>query len=472
MPTCAIISLGCPKNLVDSEQMLGLLQVNGLEPVYDVEDADVVIINTCGFLAASRDEAMENIQEMEDLRLDPDENLKCLIVAGCLVTRDKESLVAACPGVDAFLDVFSRDCVLEAVQKTLGSREASGKQNVSETQPEEDSNQPLTFYDQVAGIASDPHRFPLLPPHVAYLKIAEGCNRRCAFCAIPNIRGKFSSKPMSEIVEEARKLAKNGVKELILIAQETSLYGIDLKNPDGSPSENNLANLLRLLNDVEGIHWIRIQYLYPQNFSEDLIDAMATTPKVVPYADIPLQHINDRVLKSMRRAAGRDETIALLVRMRERIPNLAIRTAFIAGFPGETKAEFDELLAFVRKQKFEHVAVFQFSPEPGTPAAEMPNQVPEKTALKRTNDLIQTQKRISAEFQRKQIGRTVEVLIDMESPEEEGVWLGHTAFGAPEIDGVVYVSLENEEDEPLKVGEFYQCEIVDCDEYDLFAVLA
>lgn len=483
MLTCAIISLGCPKNLVDSEQMLGLLQVNGLEPVYDVEDADVVIVNTCGFLAASRDEAMENIQEMEALRHDPDQKLKCLIVAGCLVTRDKAALIEACPGVDAFLDVFSRDSVLEAVQKTLGLSGDFGVKTPENVLPivqidaqdataqETAAPEPLTFYGHSEGIASDPHRFPLLPPHVAYLKIAEGCNRRCAFCAIPNIRGKYSSKPMDEIVEEARNLAKNGVKEVILIAQETSLYGIDLRNPDGSPSENTLANLLRRLNEVEGIHWIRIQYLYPQDFGDDLIDAMATTPKVVPYADIPLQHINDRVLKSMRRAAGREETLALLARLRERIPNLAIRTAFIAGFPGETKAEFEELLAFVRKQKFDHVAVFQFSPEEGTPAAEMPNQVPEKMALKRTNELLQTQKRISAELRKKQIGQTLEVLIDMES-DEEGTWLGHTAFGAPEIDGVVYVSLENEDDEPLKVGEFYQCEIVDCDEYDLFAIIA
>ncbi|MDO4630499.1 MAG: 30S ribosomal protein S12 methylthiotransferase RimO [Planctomycetia bacterium] len=508
MLTCAIISLGCPKNLVDSEQMLGLLEQHSFQPTYDVEDADVVIINTCGFLAASREEGMENIREMEELRLAPTSPLRCLIVAGCLVTRDKEELVENCPGVDAFLDVFSRDNVLDAVAKIFpdevresakntdgntckngnadenGEKGAEIAENIGNLQlPIYEKTEPLreTYYERTPGIASDPYRFPLLPPHIAYLKIAEGCNRRCAFCAIPNIRGKYTSKPMVEIVAEARKLAENGVKELILIAQDTSFYGMDLRNADGTPTEDTLANLLRLLNDVEGIHWIRVLYLYPQNFGEDLIRALAEVPKVVPYVDMPLQHINDRVLKNMRRAAGREETLSLLVRLRERIPNLTIRTAFIAGFPGETKSEFEELLAFLRKQRFEHVAVFQFSPEEGTPAAEMAQQVPEKVSLKRTNDLILTQKRISAEWTRKLVGQTLEILIDMETS-EPGTWVGHGPFGAPEIDGNIYVSVDEDMDENgeisengeigagLEVGAFYMCEIVGGDEYDLFAV--
>ena len=469
--------------------MLGLLQQNAFSPCYDVEDADVVIINTCGFLAASREEGMENIQEMEALRREPTSRLRCLIVAGCLVTRDRENLVRNCPDVDAFLDVFSRDSVLEAVRKVFPDAEKSGVESKKDAGESRQGKQvgtvardafslPIfektlpfqeTYYDQLPGIASDPNRFPLLPPHIAYLKIAEGCNRRCAFCAIPNIRGRFTSKPMTEIVAEAQKLAESGVKELILIAQDTSYYGLDLRNPDGTHTNDSLANLLRLLNDVEGIHWIRVLYLYPQNFGEDLIEALASTPKVVPYVDMPLQHINDRVLHSMRRAAGREETLALLTRLRERIPNLTIRTAFIAGFPGETKAEFEELLAFLRKQKFEHVAVFQFSPEDGTTAAEMKQQVPEKVSLKRTNELITVQKRISAEWAGKLVGKTVEVLIDAEL-EEEGTYVGHAAFGAPDIDGTIYVSVEEEAAEALEVGTFYLCEVVDCNEYDLFAV--
>ncbi len=495
---CAVISLGCPKNLVDSEQMLGLLQRYSVQPCFDVENADIVIVNTCGFLAASRDEAMENIREMEALRMDPNSPLRCLIVAGCLVTRDKEKLIANCPGADAFLDVFSRDSVLEAVGKIFpeimnsnsaekmeldgisdgiekkerldGNVSSGALELIDSSLPIFEKTEPLgeAYREKRLGIASDPNRFPLLPPHIAYLKIAEGCDRRCAFCAIPNIRGRFQSKPMTEIMDEAHRLASQGVKEIILIAQETSRYGIDLRNSDGTRTENTLANLLRLLNGVEGIRWIRVQYLYPQDFSEDLITAFAETSKVVPYVDMPLQHISDRILRSMRRSAGRGETIALLTRLRERIPNLVIRTAFIAGFPGETKAEFEELLAFLRKQKFEHAAVFQFSPEEGTPAAEMEKQVPEKVSLKRTNELILTQKRISAEWTRKQIGKTMEILIDAKT-EEEGVFLGHSPFGSPDIDGVVYVSADEEFSETLEIGEFYLCEIVDCDEYDLFA---
>ena len=474
MPKCAVISLGCPKNLVDSEQMLGLLRQDGFEPCYAVEDAEVVIINTCGFLAASREEGLENIREMEALREDPDSLLRCLIVAGCLVSRDKEALVKQCPSVDAFLDVFSRDSVLEAVKKVFSplGGEVSGEK--IEKMEKTEKTKPLgeRYFEQCPGIASDRNRFPLLPPHIAYLKIAEGCNRRCAFCAIPNIRGKFTSKPMTEIVEEARRLAESGVKELILIAQDTSFYGMDLRNSDGSRTNDTLADLLPLLSAVEGIRWIRVQYLYPQNFGEDLITALAETPKVVPYIDMPLQHINDRILHEMRRSAGREETLALLSRLRERIPELAVRTAFIAGFPGETKAEFEELLAFLRKQKFEHAAVFQFSPEEGTPAAEMERQVPFKVSLKRTNELLETQKRVSAEWTRRQVGKRLEVLIDAELS-EPGTYVGHTQFGAPEIDGNVYVTLP--EDPPLAengltVGEFYFCEIVDCDEYDLYAI--
>lgn len=465
MPKCAVISLGCPKNLVDSEQMLGLLRQDGFEPCYDVENAEIVIINTCGFLAASREEGLENIHEMEALREDPDSALRCLIAAGCLVSRDKEALVKQCPSVDAFLDVFSRDSVLEAVKKVFPS---------ADSELPEEKAEPLgeMYFEQCPGIASDRNRFPLLPPHVAYLKIAEGCNRRCAFCAIPNIRGKFTSKPMTEIVQEARQLAASGVKELILIAQDTSFYGMDLRDPDGSRTNDSLANLLPLLSEVDGIRWIRVQYLYPQNFGEDLISALAETPKVVPYIDMPLQHINDRILHEMRRSAGREETLALLARLRERIPELAVRTAFIAGFPGETKAEFEELLAFLRKQKFEHAAVFQFSPEEGTPAAEMDRQVPFKVSLKRTNELLETQKRVSAEWTRKQVGKRLEVLIDAELS-EPGTYVGHTQFGAPEIDGNVYVTVDEESataENGLTIGEFYLCEIVDCDEYDLYAV--
>ncbi|MDO4583188.1 MAG: 30S ribosomal protein S12 methylthiotransferase RimO [Planctomycetia bacterium] len=447
MVTCAMISLGCPKNLVDSEQMLGLLQKEGLEVSWEEENAEVVLINTCGFLAASREEGLEQIHAMEVLRRDPNRPLQCLIVAGCLVSRDREKLVAQCPDVDAFLDVFSRDAVVEVVrQMGVGKKEP----------PRKLENR--LYCGGTEGIARDENRFPLLPSHVAYLKIAEGCNRRCAFCAIPNIRGKFVSKPLEEVLVEARNLVKSGVQELILIAQETSFYGKDLA--DGKTS---LAALIRELGNLEGLRWIRVMYLYPQHFDDDLIDALAETPQVVPYLDMPLQHINNRILKSMRRSVSRTETLALLERLHAQIPGLVLRTAVIVGYPGETDAEFEELMAFLRKQRFPRLGVFQFSPEEGTPAAEMEHPVSRKVARKRTEKVMALQRQISAEWVRRQIGTTLDVILDVELG--EGKWLGRTAYDAPDVDGKVFVTGKG-----LAVGTIVPCEIVGGDDYDLQAI--
>ncbi|MDO4569921.1 MAG: 30S ribosomal protein S12 methylthiotransferase RimO [Planctomycetia bacterium] len=447
MIKCSIISLGCPKNLVDSEQILGLLQQSSFEIELEPEEADVVIINTCGFLAASRDEGMEHIRRMEALRRDPQARLRCLIVAGCLVSRDKEALVERCEFVDVFLDVFSRDAILEAVEHVLSP---------SEDAPSRPTQAQRLICGRTPGIAHDTHRFPLLPPHTAYLKIAEGCNRRCSFCAIPNIRGNFTSKPMAEILDEARRLVASGVREIMLIAQETSFYGRDLADPDAS-----LASLLRQLGRLEGegLRWVRPMYLYPQLFEEELVDALAQTPNVVPYIDLPLQHINNRILKSMRRAVTREETLDLLERLRERIPQLAIRTAFIVGYPGETPQEFEELLSFVRKQRFPHVGVFQYSPEEGTPAATM-IQVSEKVARKRAQTLMDVQRKISAQWTRSFVGKTMDVIVDMRV---ENGFLGRTPFDAPDIDGRVWIA-----DAPIQPGEIYPCKFVAADEYDLF----
>ena len=287
-PSCAIISLGCPKTLVDSEQILGLLQRGGLRVVLEPEEADVVVVNTCGFLEASREESLAEIHAMEALRKDPQAALRCLIVAGCLVSRDGEALIERCPNVDVFLDVFSRERVLDAVQETLKGQTA-----------------PRFICGASEAVTPDEHRFPLLPPHVAYLKIAEGCNRRCAFCAIPNIRGNYSSKPLPQVLAEAKQLVENGVRELVLIAQDTSFYGRDLA---GTPEETSLAELLGALGKISGLRWIRVLYLYPQYFDDALIEAFASTPNVVPYLDMPLQHINDRIfaLHAAGRHAGAD----------------------------------------------------------------------------------------------------------------------------------------------------------------------
>ncbi|MDO4550312.1 MAG: 30S ribosomal protein S12 methylthiotransferase RimO [Planctomycetia bacterium] len=459
MIQCAIISLGCPKNLVDSEQMLGLLKKNGIQITQNIENADVVIINTCGFLSASREESLANIHTLEMWRRDPSHPLRALIVAGCLVSRDREALVDACPDVDVFLDVFSREEIFNVLQTILSK-------DVSDVP----SQNFLPLFSGVPGhVAADTHRHPLLPPHVAYLKIAEGCNRRCAFCAIPLIRGPYVSKPLPEIISEAKNLAASGVKEIILIAQDTTVYGKDLKTPDGSPQNTTLAQLLAALSEIDAIRWIRVMYLYPQNFGDDLIDAFASLPKVLPYIDIPLQHINDRVLKDMCRNTTRAATLELLEKLYARIPHLAVRTAFIVGFPGETQAEYNELLAFIRKQKFQRLGVFEFSPEEGTAAAEMPRSVPEKTIKKRAETIMKVQRDISAAWLRSLIGKKMDILLDVAaenaSPVGQNTFIGRSIYDAPEIDGCVYVTGEN-----LHVGDIISCEIIDSYEYDLIAV--
>lgn len=451
MTTCAMISLGCPKNLVDGEQMLGLLEQHRLKIIPDVERAEVVIINTCGFLNASREESLANIRMMEELRTEPSHPLKALLVTGCLVSRDREALVAACPGVDAFLDIYSREEIGRVAQNILNG-------NAVKT-----GNELPLYLGQPGCVPRDEHRYALLPPHVAYLKIAEGCNRRCAFCTIPLIRGPYISKPPEEILAEARRLADSGVKELIIIAQDTTLYGRDLENPDAT-----LAKLLSQLAEIPEIRWIRVMYLYPQSFGDDLVEAFATVPKILPYIDIPLQHINDRVLTSMRRAATRSMTVELLEKLVSRIPGLAVRTAFIVGYPGETQAEFDELLAFIRKRKFQRLGVFEYSAEEGTPAAAMPQQVPEKTKRKRLEAVMKAQQRISAEWLRSLRGQKIEVILDLAAesatPAGKGTWIGRSVYDAPEVDGCVYVTGEN-----LRVGDIITCEIIDSDEYDLYA---
>ncbi len=465
MITCAMISLGCPKNLVDSEQMLGLLERLSMKVIPEVEQANVVIINTCGFLSASREESLANIRAMEILRTDKNHPMKALIVTGCLVSRDREMLAEACPGVDAFLDVFSREEIGRIVQNILDE----GGGNAANTENEK-HDLPL-FLGEPGGVARDEHRHALLPPHVAYLKIAEGCNRRCSFCTIPLIRGPYVSKPPAEVLAEAARLADSGVKELIIIAQDTTCYGRDLRNADGTPAGATLSLLLAQIAEIPGIRWIRVMYLYPQNFGDDLIETFATVPKILPYIDIPLQHINDSVLTSMRRATTRAATVELLEKLYARIPNLAVRTAFIVGYPGETQAEFDELLAFIRKRKFQRMGVFQYSAEEGTPAGEMPYQVPEKTARKRLEAVMKAQQAISAAWLRGLRGRKMEIILDVSAetatPVGAGTWIGRSIYDAPEIDGCVYVRGEN-----LHAGDIVLCEIVDSDEYDLVAVAA
>ena len=353
--TFSFVSLGCPKNLVDSERMLGMLAQDGYELVPEAESADFVVVNTCGFIEAARQESLGVIREMLELKRAGE--IKGVVVAGCLAERQREMLLEEVPEVDQIVGVFGREEIARVADRILGGLH----------------EQRTVFRPRPVRALDDRARLRITPRHFAYLKISEGCDRLCTFCAIPKMRGKHVTKPIEEVVAEARELAADGVRELIIVAQDTTYYGMDLY---GRP---RLAELLRELDKVEGIDWIRLLYVYPMYFTDELIEALATASKVVPYLDMPLQHINDRMLRRMQRRDTRAETEEILARLRAAIPDLVLRTTFIVGFPGETEAEFEELLEFVRATRFERLGVFPYSFEPDTPAARCPATWPTRS---------------------------------------------------------------------------------------------
>src|SRR5579864_193924 len=342
--TFAFVSLGCPKNLVDSERMLGKLAQDGYALTPDADGADVVVVNTCGFIEPARQESLAVIREM--LALKEQGRVGAVVVAGCLAERKGDDLLKEVPGVDHIVGVFGREEIASVVDRALSQRR----------------EQRTLFRPAPVRAWEDTARLRITPRHYAYLKISEGCDRLCTFCAIPGMRGKHVTKPIEEVVREARELIADGVRELILVAQDTTYYGMDLYG------RVRLAELLRELDQLDGLEWIRILYAYPINFSDELIETLAGSRKILPYLDLPLQHINDRMLRRMQRRVNRAATEELLARLRGAIPNLTLRTTFIVGFPGETEAEFEELCAFVRASRFERAGVFPYSFEPGTPA--------------------------------------------------------------------------------------------------------
>ncbi|GAB6186538.1 30S ribosomal protein S12 methylthiotransferase RimO [Thermopirellula anaerolimosa] len=438
--TCSLIALGCPKNLVDGEHMLGLLESDGYRLVTQPDRADVVIVNTCGFLQAARRESFSVIEDM--LKLKRRGRISGVVVAGCLAERDREALLKRYPEVDQVVGLFAREEIVRAVDRIVGGiRE-----------------QRTLFHPASVVPMNDARRFRVTPSHLAYLKISEGCDRLCTFCTIPHIRGKHVTKPMEDVVEEARSLAADGVRELIVVAQDTTYYGLDLY---GRPM---LAELLRQLREIEDLRWIRLMYLYPMYFTDELIDVLAEGGKILPYLDMPLQHINDRILRRMKRRVGRAETEVLLDRLRSVIKNLVMRTTMIVGFPGETEREFEELVEFVREQRFERLGVFEFSREPGTPADRMKEHLPRRVIQERRDRLMAIQQKITYQWSRNQVGRRLAVLLDQPVPEQENVWLGRSYADAPEIDGAVYVTGEG-----LRAGQFVECEIVAAEGYDLAA---
>ena len=445
--TFAMVSLGCPKNLVDSERMLGLLREDGWQLVGEPAGSDLVVVNTCAFIDASRQESYAAIREMIDLKRSG--GTRGIIVAGCLAERQKEALLDELPGVDAVIGVFSRDEIARAAERLIGGL----------------GEQRSVFKPAPARALDDSGRLRITPRHMAYLKISEGCDRTCTFCAIPKMRGRHATKPVEEVVREARELAADGVKELVIVAQDTTYYGVDLYG------EPRLVELLEALERIEGIAWIRLMYLYPIHFTDRLIEKIATSPRIVPYLDLPLQHASDPVLKRMQRRVNRTGTEELLAKLRERIPGLVLRTTFITGFPGETPEQFAELVDFVRRWRFERVGVFTYSLEPDTPAARLDGHLAEDEKAARRDALMRVQQGIAHDHARRQVGRILDVIVDRHSDEREDVWIGRSPGDAPDIDCLVYVTAPGTSAAAPLTGRIVPVEIVAAAGYDLAGVL-
>ena len=407
--TISLISLGCAKNLVNSEQMLYLLSEAGYKLVPEPDGADAVIINTCGFIDAAKSEAIDTVLEMAELKKAG--KLGKIIVTGCLAERYQDTVMQELPEIDAVLGVGSFGDIVEAVTKALNGESVS------------------SFGDKNAPVEETP-RVVSTGPSWAYLRIAEGCNNFCAFCAIPYIRGRYRSREIENVLDEARELAEHGVKELIVIAQDITRYGTDLYG------KRCLAELCRKLAEIDGIEWIRLHYLYPDQFDDELIDEIANNEKVVKYLDIPIQHINNDILRSMNRRGTGDDIRKLFKELRERIPGVVLRTSLISGLPGEGKAEFEELCCFLREAKIERAGVFPFSPEEGTPAAKMPH-VDAEEAQRRADLIMEIQAGVMDEFNASLIGKTLEVLC-LDYDEDSQMWVGRSCYDSPDIDGLVF----------------------------------
>ena len=444
MKKVGFISLGCPKNLVDSEVMMGQLKQNGYQITRDAADADTVVINTCGFIDSAKKESIDTILEAAQLKTNG--QAKRLIVAGCLVERYRDELKTAIPEVDAFIGTNQINDILVVCDPKTNTRSLPVVTL---------GNQSATYlYDD-----STP-RVLATPSHYAFVKIAEGCDRPCAFCFIPQMRGHFRSRRFGSIIAEAHQLAEEGVKEIILVAQDSSRYGEDLGKPDA------LARLLRELSHVDAIEWVRVMYTYPTHISDAFLDVIAEEPRAVKYLDMPLQHASQNVLKLMKRGGNRGSLERLIERVRKRVPGIAVRTTFISGFPGETEKDYEELLSFIKNVEFDRVGVFTYSDEEGTPAFDLSDKVPQRTAARRRNSLMKEQAKISRRKNRARVGDVVRVLFEGESKESELLWQGRMETQAPDIDGCVLIN-----DVPDGVlpenGVFVNVEITEGHEYDL-----
>lgn len=435
------VSLGCSKNLIDTEVTIGIFKEHKFEIVNNPKEAEIIVINTCGFIESAKEEAINTILEMAEYKK---KRCKYLIVMGCLVQRYYDELVKALPEVDLFLKIEDYDKMWDKVSFWDGGK----KEPCSKT---EKKLRKLPMFKEQEYL----QRTISTGENYAYLKIGEGCSNLCTYCAIPYIRGLFISRTMEEIIKEAENLAKQGIKELIIIAQDTTKYGVDLYG------KSKLAELLEKLCKIEGIHWIRFLYSYPEGITDELIQVVKNQEKIANYFDIPIQHISDEVLKKMNRKTSKQNIENLIIKIRKEIPNVTLRTSLIVGFPGETKEQFEELYEFIKKAKFDKLGVFEYSKEDGTPASKMSNQIHHMTKKSRFNKIMSLQQDISREKMKEKIGTEQEVLIETKSFDKK-YYIGRTKLDAPDIDGVVYIKSQN-----LILNKFVTCKITDFKDYDL-----
>lgn len=428
------IHLGCSKNLVDTEMTIGLFKENRYNIVNNPEEADILVINTCGFIESAKEEAINTILEMAEYKK---KRCQYLIAMGCLVQRYKEELEKAIPEVDVWVKYDSYDTIWEQIERVI--------------QPKQTEKRELEFLDRVITTGQN----------YAYLRIAEGCSNFCTYCAIPKIRGKFISRSMEDVLEEAEKLAKEGYQELIVIAQDTTKYGIDLYQ------EPKLAELLRKLCKIEGIKWIRFLYAYPETITEELIKVVKEEDKICNYFDIPIQHISNSVLKRMNRKSNGDSIRKVIEKLRKEIPDVVIRTTVMVGFPGETKEDFEELYEFVKEAKFDRLGAFSYSKEEGTPAEKLPNQIHPMTKKSRYNKIMQLQQEVIEEKQKELVGKEVEVLVETKTFDNQ-YYVGRSTREVPDIDGLIYIEMTEEALE----GKFVTCQITEVQGYDLIAKIS
>ncbi len=435
------ISLGCDKNLADSEQMIGILTRNGHTIVDDETIAEAIVINTCAFINDAKEESVNTILEMAEYK----KNASCraLIVTGCLAQRYKEEIIQEIPEVDAVLGTTSYREILKAVDEAVAGRHFTEFRDINER------------------ILDEGKRVMTTGGHYGYLKIAEGCDKHCTYCIIPKLRGRYRSIPIEQLLQEASDMAEQGMKELILVAQETTLYGTDLYG------KKMLPTLLRKLCEIKGLRWVRILYCYPEEIDDELIAVMKEEKKICHYLDLPIQHASDSVLRRMGRRTSRQELVDIVMKLRREIPDIVLRTTLITGFPGETPEDHEELLAFVDEMEFDRLGVFTYSPEEDTPAAEMPDQIPEEVKEQRRDEIMTLQQEISAEKETAKVGTELMVMIEG-AISGESAYIGRTYGDAPKVDGYIFVQTG----ELLMTGDFARVRVTGSMEYDLIGELA